>query len=140
MPGMKHSLYAVPGKVFSHHVECLKGSQCSCQTAVFIILVWRADQQWTLHPCLQRPERTHAQAEVSQEFHGLGGKKRIANNRPLDAVGCCIAEPPHIIVVAVYWASGGKHQAVTGETRDLQNHHLLSKPTVHLERERAQKK
>lgn len=132
MPGMKHSL-----KVFSHHVECLKCSQCSYQTAVFIILVWRADQQRTLHPRLQRPERTHARAEVRQEFYGLGREKKwIADNRPLDAVGCCVAEPPHIIVVAVYWASGGKHQAVPGETRDLQNHHLLSQPTVHLKREK----
>lgn len=135
MPGMKHSL-----KVFSHHVECLKCSQCSYQTAVFIILVWGADQQWTLHPCLQRPERTRARAEVRQEFYGLGRKKLIANNRPLDAVGRCIAEPPHIIVVSVYWASGGKHQTVTGETRDLQNHHLLSQPIVHLKRKKRIKK
>lgn len=58
-----------------------------------------------------------------------------ATNRPFDAVDCCIAETPDIIVVPVYWTSGGKDQSVTRETRDLQEHHLFPHTAVHLQKQ-----
>lgn len=42
-------------KFFFYHVECLESPKCSHQTAVFIVLVWRADQQWPLHSSFQGP-------------------------------------------------------------------------------------
>lgn len=60
-------------------------------------------------------------------------KKSAAFNWPLDPVDCCITEAPDVIVVAVYGAGGGKHQAVTRKARDLDDHHLLPQTAVHLE-------
>lgn len=54
-------------------------------------------------------------------------------NLPFDAIKRCITEAPGIVVVAVYGAGGGKHQAVTRETRDLEDYYLLPKTAVHLE-------
>lgn len=54
-------------------------------------------------------------------------------NLPFDAIKCSITEAPGIVIVPVYRAGGRKDQAVTRETRDLENYHLLLKPAVHLE-------
>lgn len=50
----------------SHHVECMKCSECSHQATVWIVLVWRAHQQWALHACLQGPAERNA-GEGQQE-------------------------------------------------------------------------
>lgn len=54
-------------------------------------------------------------------------------HRPLDAVDGCVTEAADIIIVAVYRAGGGKHQAVTREIRDLEDHHFLPETAVHLQ-------
>ena len=63
-----------------------------------------------------------------------GKIKSAAIHWPFDAIGRCIAEASDIIIITVYWAGGGKHQAVTRETGDPQDHHLLPQTTVDLER------
>lgn len=63
-----------------------------------------------------------------------GKIKSAPIHSPFDAVGRCIAEASDIIIVTVYRAGGGKHQAVTRETGDPQDHHLLPQTTVDLER------
>lgn len=59
-------------------------------------------------------------------------EKSSAIARPFDAIDCRITKASDIIIVAVYRASGGKHHAVSRETRDLQDHHIFSQTTVHL--------
>lgn len=54
---------------------------------------------------------------------------------PLDAAERRVAEAPDVVIVAVQRAGGGKHQAVTRETGDFQDHHLLAETAVHLEGE-----
>lgn len=66
-------------------------------------------------------------------------KIQVPLSWPFDSIDCCITEAPDIIIVTVYRASGSKYQPVTGETRDLQDHHLLSKTAVHLEGEQIKK-
>lgn len=63
-------------------------------------------------------------------------EKSSAIARPFDAIDCRIAEASDIIIVTVYRASGGKHHAVSRETRDLQDHHIFSQTTVHLATDR----
>lgn len=64
-------------------------------------------------------------------------KKKRISNRPFDAVGCCVAEAPDVIVVAVHRASASKHHAVTRQTRNLQEHNLITQAAVHLEWQRS---
>lgn len=51
---------------------------------------------------------------------------------PFNAIDCRVTEAPDIIVVTVYWASGGKHQSVTGQTDNLENHDFFTQTTVDL--------
>lgn len=126
-----------------YHVECLQSPKCSHQAAVFIVLVRRADQQRPLHSSFQSPEskKTPKKHDLNRKCGDLkdaleNNLKNACRGRPFDAVDCCVTKAPDIVIVPVYRASGGKDQAVSRETRDLQDHHILSQPAVHLARDR----
>lgn len=53
-------------------------------------------------------------------------EKKCTADWPLNAIACCVAEAPDVIVVAVHRASASKHQAVTRQTRNLQQHNLIT--------------
>jgi len=130
--------------VSSHHVESMKRPECSHHGAVLVVLVRRADQQGALHACFHGPEKGRAgerDKETSSTRHSRKLKQRDSApvDRPLDAVDRRIAEAPDVVVVAVQRAGGGKHQPVTGETGDLQDHHLLPEAAVHLKGERSRR-
>lgn len=51
---------------------------------------------------------------------------------PFNAITGSIAEPPDVIIIPVHWTSGGKHQSVSRETRNLDDHDFFTQTAVYL--------
>lgn len=73
------------------------------------------------------------QRNTDRDTGRTGNRASPAVNAPFDAVNGGVAEAPHVVIVTVYGAGGGEHQAVTRETGDLDNHHLLPEAAIHLD-------